>query len=74
MAPPRECLRLLQLKEAPSSSNPGEVDNMSSQLMSKIIFIYRLRSLPFSIAIHYPSPYKSRSGIFKQAIQFVYLS
>ena len=47
---------------------------MSSQLMSKIIFIYTLRSLPFFIAIHYPSPYKSRSGIFKQAIQFVYLS
>ena len=42
--------------------------------MSKIIFIYTLRSLPFSIAIHYPSPYQSLMGIFKQAIQFVYLS
>ena len=42
--------------------------------MSKVIFIYTLRSLPFSFAIHYPSPYKSRLGIFKQAIQFVYLS
>ena len=26
------------------------------------------------LAIHYPSRFKIRSGIFKQAIQFVYLS
>ena len=33
-----------------------------------------INSLPCSVAIYYISPYKSGWGIFKQAIQFVYLS
>ena len=33
-----------------------------------------INSLPCSVAIHYTSPYKSGWGVFKQAIQFVYLS
>ena len=62
--------RLFTLTTVEGSPNCRiQVKLILCQLMSKIIFVYTLRRFPFSIAIHYPSPYKSCSGIFKQVPQ-----